>query len=106
MTPSYSVQLKPSVDRQLRKLPIDAQRRIVGEMAALALDPRPAGVVKLTDKGNLGCVRVGEYRIAYEIDDPRAIVTVLRVAHRKDEEGRRSEAGSKVEHRGFANWYW
>ncbi len=82
MSPNRMV--KPSVDRRLRKLPIDAQRRIVGEMTALALDPRPAGVVKLTDKGNLWRVRVGEYRIVYEIDDPRAFVTVLRVAHRKD----------------------
>ncbi len=80
----YAVQLKPSVDRRLRKLPIDAQRRIVGEMAALALNPRPAGVVKLSDTENLWRVRVGDYRIVYEIDDQQAVVTVLRVAHRKD----------------------
>jgi mRNA interferase RelE/StbE len=84
MTPSHAVQLKPSVDRQLQKLPTNVQRRIVGEMAALAFDPRPAGVVKLAGEENLWRVRVGDYRIVYEVDDKHAVVTVLRVAHRKD----------------------
>jgi mRNA interferase RelE/StbE len=84
MTPGYAVQLKPSVDRRLQKLPVDVQRRMVGEMAALAFDPRPVGVVKLVGADNLWRVRVGDYRIVYEVDDKRGLVTVLRVAHRKD----------------------
>ena len=84
MTPTYAVQLKPSVDRRLRRLPVDVQRRIVVEMTALGVDPRPAGVVKLAGVENLWRIRVGDYRIVYEIEDARAVVTVLRVAHRKD----------------------
>ena len=84
MTPTYAVQLKPSADRRLSKLATDVQRRIVGEMEALGFDPRPAGVVKLSDTENLWRVRVGDYRIVYAIDDRQAIVTVVRVAHRKD----------------------
>ncbi len=80
----YRVALKPSADRALQKLPHDVQRRIVGEVAMLAHDPRPAGVVKLAGDDNLWRIRIGNYRVVYEIHDDRLLVLVLRVAHRKD----------------------
>jgi mRNA interferase RelE/StbE len=82
--PDYKVLFRPSVDRQLRKLPVEIQRRIVREVAALASDPRPSGVVKLKGDENLWRIRIGDYRVVYEIHDDRLIVLVLRVAHRKD----------------------
>ncbi len=80
----YKVFFRPSADRALKKLPQDVQRRIVGEVAILAHDPRPAGVVKLAGDENLWRIRVGNYRVVYEIHGHRLIVLVLRVAHRKD----------------------
>lgn len=80
----YHVFFKPSVDRQLRKLPTDVQRRIVRDVAALAFDPRPPGVVKLAGAENLWRIRIGDYRVIYEIHDGQLIVLVLRVAHRRD----------------------
>ncbi len=80
----YKVIFKPSADKALSKLPLDAQRRIVTAVDALAIEPRPHGVVKLTGDDDLWRVRVGEYRIVYEIHDGRLIVLVLRVAHRRD----------------------
>jgi mRNA interferase RelE/StbE len=80
----YRVSLKPSAERQLRKLPQDMQRRIVGDVALLARDPRPSGVVKLAGDDNLWRIRIGDYRVVYEIHDDRLVVLVLRVAHRKD----------------------
>ena len=88
--PEYQVFFKPSADRQLRKLPADVQRRIAGEVATLAVNPRPAGVVKLTGDENLWRVRIGDYRLVYEIHDDRLIVLVLRVANRKDVYRRKS----------------
>ena len=82
--PRYAVYFKPSADRQLRKLPRDVQRRIVAAVEALADKPRPPGVVKITEDDNLRRIRVGDYRIVYEIHDDRLVVLVLRVAHRKD----------------------
>jgi mRNA interferase RelE/StbE len=82
--PEYQVYFKPSADRQLRRLPEDVQRRLVGEIALLAFDPRPAGAVKLKGAENLWRIRVGTYRIVYEIRDRALVVLVLRVAHRKD----------------------
>ncbi len=80
----YKVIFKPSADRALSKLPVEAQRRIVRAADALAVEPRPHGVVKLAGDENLWRVRVGEYRIVYEIHDGQLIVLVLRVAHRRD----------------------
>ena len=80
----YKVDFKTSADRQLRKLPASAQRRIVREVMALAINPRPAGVVKLTGDENLWRIRIGDYRVVYEIHDDRLIVLVLRVANRRD----------------------
>ena len=80
----YAVHFKPSVDRQLQRLPVSTQKRIVGEVAALGENPRPAGVAKLAGTDTLWRIRVGDYRVIYEIHDTRLIVLVLRVAHRKD----------------------
>jgi mRNA interferase RelE/StbE len=80
----YTVQLKPSADRSLARLPVDAQRRITLALTDLGEDPRPPGVKKLAGDDNLWRVRVGPYRVVYEVHDRPPVVMVLRVAHRKD----------------------
>jgi mRNA interferase RelE/StbE len=80
----YRVLFKSSADRALKKLPDAVQRRIVAEVEILAHDPRPSGVVKISGGENLWRIRIGTYRVVYEIHDDRLIVLVLRVAHRKD----------------------
>jgi mRNA interferase RelE/StbE len=80
----YQVFFKPSADRQLSKLSLSLQQRIVAEVAMLANEPRPPGVVKLAGCENLWRIRIGQYRVLYEIHDDRLIVLVLRVAHRRD----------------------
>ena len=64
---------KPLAERQLRRLPADTQRRIVGEAAALASNPRPPGAVKLTGAEGLWRIRIGDYRVVYEICDDRLV---------------------------------
>ncbi|MCH8259598.1 MAG: type II toxin-antitoxin system RelE/ParE family toxin [Planctomycetes bacterium] len=78
------ITFKPSADRELRRLPIEVQKRIVRAVELLARDPRPAGVVKMAGDENLWRIRMGTYRIVYEIHDNRLIVLVLRVGHRKN----------------------
>jgi len=80
----YAITFKPSADRELRRLPIEIQKRIVRAVELLAGDPRPVGVVKMAGDDNLWRIRVGQYRIIYEIHDNRLVVLVLRVGHRKD----------------------
>jgi len=80
----YSIVFAPAALRQLRKLPTRDQRRIVQEIESLADDPRPPGVKKLVGEDNLWRIRVGDYRVVYEIKNAKLLVLVLRIAHRKD----------------------
>jgi mRNA interferase RelE/StbE len=84
----YRVDLAPAAQRQLRRLPPGAAASLRGPILALALDPRPAGSVKLTGSSFMR-LRVGDARIIYDIDDASAIVVVLRVARRSESTYRR-----------------
>jgi mRNA interferase RelE/StbE len=80
----YQIQIAPSAVRQLRKLPQSVQERIVRRVEALAADPRPRGSVKLEGEADLYRIRVGVYRVVYQVRDNELIVLVLRVGHRRD----------------------
>lgn len=81
---TYSVELRPSARRELLKLPGADQRRVVAAMESLAARPRPQGVKKLAGMENLFRIRVGDYRVVYQIHDDRLLVLVVRIGHRKD----------------------
>ncbi|MEX2236687.1 MAG: type II toxin-antitoxin system RelE/ParE family toxin [Dehalococcoidia bacterium] len=71
--------------RELRKLPHEIQRRLGPHIEALSHEPRPAGVTKLnTSAGDEYRIRVGHYRVIYQIEDYALIVLVLRVGHRRE----------------------
>jgi mRNA interferase RelE/StbE len=80
----FAVEFLPSADRNLRRLTPAVQRRIVAAIEALAVNPRPPGVVKLAGDENLWRIRIGQWRVIYEIHDRRLVVLVVRVGHRKD----------------------
>lgn len=80
----YRLLIKRSAERDLRRLPQPLFLRINEAIRALANEPRPSGTRKL--KGALGGwrLRVGDYRIVYQVDDTARIVTIVRVRHRRD----------------------
>jgi mRNA interferase RelE/StbE len=80
---NYTVELLPAAVRQLRRLPAATRARIVARLAELETNPRPPGAVKLANE-ELWRIRVGDYRIIYEIHDDRLLVLVVRIGHRKD----------------------
>jgi mRNA interferase RelE/StbE len=82
--PRYEVGILPSAAKAIAKLPLKARVRIVAAIDALAENPRPHGVKKLKGEADLYRVRVGEFRIIYQIEDRRLIVTVVRVGDRKE----------------------
>jgi len=84
VSPRYTVELRPVVRKQLDRITAKDRARILRRLAALADDPRPAGVTALTGADDLWRVRVGDYRIIYTIDGDRLVVTVVRVAHRRE----------------------
>ena len=79
---SYRLSFKRSVSKDFRSIPQEDVRRILSRLDALALEPRPQGCQKLTGQERYR-VRVGRYRIVYEIRDAVLLVIVVAVAHRK-----------------------
>ena len=81
---AYAVILKPAALRDLRKLPEDARRRIAVTIDSLAGEPRPTGVEKLQGEAELYRVRVGDYRIVYQVESKAPVVVVVRIGHRRE----------------------
>lgn len=80
----YAVQFKPSARKTLLKLERPIQRRLIEAADALADDPRPPNVEKMKGDDNLWRIRVGTWRIVYEIHDRQLTVLVLKLGHRRD----------------------
>jgi mRNA interferase RelE/StbE len=81
---AYRLELSPRARRDLKKLPARVRERLTGHIDALADSPRPSGVVKLEAEANTYRIRVGDYRVLYEIHDQVLVVIVLKVADRKE----------------------
>ena len=81
---SYSILIKPSAIKELEDIPTKKDRgRIVTRIRSLTDDPRPRGCEKLSARERFR-VRQGRYRIVYEVDEVNAVVTVVKIGHRKD----------------------
>jgi mRNA interferase RelE/StbE len=58
--------------------------RIVPRLEQLATEPRPPGCKKLRGGDKEWRIRIGDYRVVYEIDDDARAVDVTRIAHRSE----------------------
>ena len=80
----YRVFLERAAERDLRRLPARLHNRIISALQALADEPRPSGCRKLSGSDRDWRIRVGDYRIVYEVDDATLEVRVNRVRHRRE----------------------
>jgi mRNA interferase RelE/StbE len=80
----YLVELRPGAARVLRKLPPIDRSRIARRIDALTLTPRPAGAKMLTGPERFYRIRVGDYRVIYQVSDEVLRVLVLRIGHRRE----------------------
>ena len=80
----YKVIIPKPIQKQLDELQKDLKIRITDRILALAENPRPDGVVKLKEIENEYRIRIGDYRVRYEIEDQNLIVLVLDCRHRQD----------------------
>jgi mRNA interferase RelE/StbE len=78
----YEVVLSTSARKELRALADPLLSRVLNAMRALAGDPRPHGCRKLSGARDRWRIRVGDYRIVYEIEDEAKVVTIILVRHR------------------------
>lgn len=80
----YEIEFAPKAARQFKKLSNEARLRLRPRIDALARNPRPKGVKKLSGERNLYRIRVGEYRVIYSIQDDVLIVLVLKIGARRE----------------------
>ena len=80
----YTILFRASVKREMRRLDAGIARRVDAAILALADNPRPPGCVKLSGPSDLWRIRVGEYRVVYEIRDCQLTVLIVGVAHRRE----------------------
>jgi mRNA interferase RelE/StbE len=79
-----NVAFHPDVCQQLQQLPRQVFAAALPALIALTHNPRPVAVKKLVGSRNDWRIRIGEYRISYEINDAAKTVTALQVKHRRD----------------------
>lgn len=80
----YDIFLERRAERDLKALSAEEFHRIVATIQALAGSPRPSGCRKISESKSDWRIRVGPYRIIYEIDDKARAIRVMRVRHRRE----------------------
>jgi mRNA interferase RelE/StbE len=81
--PDYSILILPSAQKQLNKLPNSIATRIEDKMMELGQEPRPSGCKKLKGREAYH-IRIGDYRVIYEILDSRLVATVITIGYRRE----------------------
>ena len=80
----YSIEFDKSVKKTLSKLPNEAIKKILDAIAELADNARPNGCKKLQSSGDYYRLKVGNYRVIYEINDGELLILVVEIGHRKE----------------------
>jgi len=80
---SYNILILPRAQKELAQLPAKVYEQVRDSIRILSQNPRPHSCLKLTGRDGWR-VRVGNYRVIYEIDDKQQTVTILHVGHRRD----------------------
>jgi mRNA interferase RelE/StbE len=81
---SYRIEFARSATKDLRTIDRQWLPRIASAIDALADDPRPSGCKKLAGSEHTYRIRVGDYRIVYDIQGAKLVVSVIRLRHRRD----------------------
>lgn len=80
----YAIKIDKKARKQLDSLPIPVQNRIERKIDDLAKNPRPHGAEKLSGEENLYRIRIGDYRVIYQILDKILLVLIVKIGHRRE----------------------
>jgi mRNA interferase RelE/StbE len=80
---NYRVEFKKSSSKELKKLPKEIALRVAKAIYKLSLNPRTGNVRPMVGVSSWR-LKVGDYRVIYDIDDRRVVILVIRIRHRKD----------------------
>ncbi|MCO5324224.1 MAG: type II toxin-antitoxin system RelE/ParE family toxin [Nocardioidaceae bacterium] len=81
---SYEIRYVPSAAKAIRKLDKATARRLINAIGELARDPRPPGCIQLKGGNGELRIRVGNYRVVYDVQDDELLVLVVQVSHRRE----------------------
>ena len=80
----YRIELKSSAAKALKKIPKSERRRIRDEIDNLAENLPNPDTTKMKGDNPFHRIRVGDYRIIYEIHGDILVIMVLKIGHRKE----------------------
>lgn len=80
----YEVLLERRAERDLKRPEAKEFHGIIREIKTLAENPRPSGCRKIVGSDRDWRIRVGDYRVIYELDENAKVVRVMRVRHRRE----------------------
>lgn len=80
----YSIVITSRAERELKRFDRPTKNRIVTAALGLADDPRPHGCLKVKAAEKLWRIRVGDWRVGYQIDDQQQSVTIITIGHRRE----------------------
>ena len=81
---NYRIEVKKSAAKSLRKIPKADQKRIADKIDSLAENPPNPDTTKMKGNNPFHKVRVGDYRIVYEIHEAVLSILIVKIGHRKD----------------------
>lgn len=80
----YSIVITSLAEKNIRRLDTSTRNRVAAAILALATEPKPNGSIRIKSEKSVWRIRVGEYRVAYTVDDKGKVLTVIRVGPRGD----------------------
>jgi len=80
--PPFKLEIKKSVEKDLRQLPAELLDRILEKIEALKIEPFPTQSIKLSGVENYHRLRVGDYRVVYRVE--KHVITIYHVRHRRE----------------------
>jgi mRNA interferase RelE/StbE len=80
----YELLIERNAEKDLKKLKISLFTKITTKIKDLADNPHPQGSRKITGSQNDWRLRIGNYRVLYEIDNKTKTIKIMRVKHRRE----------------------
>ena len=80
----YEILIEKNAEKDCKNIPFNIFREIKNAILDLKINPRPHNVKKLHGSKNDWRIRIGNYRVLYDINDEKRVIKVFRIKHRKD----------------------
>ena len=81
---AYRIEVTPRARKDLRTLSMRVRQIMADQIDALKNDPRPQGCKKLKGREDFYRIRVGDYRVVYQIEDKVLLILIVRIGDRKE----------------------